>query len=136
MCPCNVSKLESLCDAGEGCAGFNTHGWLQAHIDPASLENTTACDFYIRDAGPALVLPSAPPGSLRLVREDYHYPGEEAVEAAEYSAPNTLAINDAVVIRPCTVPFDGSKLAQTVDVPGSFDSWETLACVRDTAGTL
>lgn len=130
MTPCNVSVLEALCDAAAGCAGFNTNGWLQAHIDPASLKNTSSCDLYVRDAGPAsaYVFPAAPPGPPVPVREDYHYPAEAPDEAERHPAPAVLRVN-YTPRGPCTVELGAVDNASKQVVPSRFNGWELLSCV-------
>lgn len=128
MTPCNISVLERLCDAAAGCAGFNTNGWLQAHIDPASLKNTSSCDLYVRDAGsaPAYVFPAAPPGPPLPTQEDYHYPVEADAELQRYPAPAVLDVN-YTARGPCTVEVGDA--AYTTLVPGRFEGWELLSCI-------
>lgn len=131
MTPCNVSVLEQLCDATAGCAGFNTNGWLQAHIDPASLKSTSACDLYVRDAGPAAayVFPAAPPGPPLPVREDYHYPAEVLAETERHPTPTVLRL-DYTPGGPCTVELGAAgNNGNTTVVPSRFNGWELLACI-------
>lgn len=131
MTPCNVSVLEQLCDATAGCAGFNTNGWLQAHIDPASLKSTSACDLYVRDAGPAsaYVFPAAPPGPPLPVREDYHYPAEVLAETERHPTPTVLRL-DYTPGGPCTVELGAAgNNGNTTVVPSRFNGWELLACI-------
>jgi hypothetical protein len=130
MTPCNISVLEALCDAAAGCAGFNTNGWLQAHIDPASLKNTSSCDLYVRDAGPAsaYVFPAAPPGPPLPVREDYHYPAEAPNEAERHPAPAVLRVN-YTPRGPCTVELGAVDNVSKMAVPSRFNGWELLSCV-------
>ena len=139
MTPCNVSVLERLCDASSGCAGFNTNGWLQAVIDPGSLKNSSSCDLYVRDAGPAAayVFPAAAPGPPLPVVSDFHYPEEERAEAAGDPAPTVLGLK--LNASHCTVRLrkldasggNGDAVTADVRVPGQFGGWELLACLGE-----
>ena len=49
----NVTELSALCAATEGCAGFNTEGWLKASL--ASINADAKLDLYAAVDGTAVV---------------------------------------------------------------------------------
>jgi hypothetical protein len=58
--PCNTTLLTALCDASNGCGGFNSNGFLKiGNITRADLQRTPSAvadnaTFFVRDGGPAI----------------------------------------------------------------------------------
>ena len=134
-----MQKLASLCDDLAGCAGFNSNGWAKQRIlSLPALTNTTACDLYVRNGGPAppRVYPPGPSGAPVPARNDIHYPAEESFERASNPPPRFTVIS---VSSDSTCAVTVSGHSAVVLVPGVVPSaivnstvaWFAHACVAN-----
>ena len=92
-----VDDIAAICNATEGCEGFNTNGWLKGCLPPRcpqggkGLEPKAPCNLYTKIGPPKPVPPPAPPAPVPDI-DDAFYPAEEQAQSAAAAVPTVVSV--------------------------------------------
>ena len=122
----NASALAHVCNATDGCEGFNSNGWLKRCLPPrcamaeSGMEPEVGALLYTK-LGPPKPMPPPPPVAPR---PDLHYPEEEREALSHVLTPTVHKISGAQA----TISGGGGGSApSTVEEGAVFGAWRVLA---------
>jgi hypothetical protein len=116
--PCDLAVLRAACATTQGCAGFNSNGWLKSCVNASGCRSTphAGTDEYIGSAagvgGCRDAHNTSGPMPDASAFEDFHYPEEEGAERAAMLAALpallSLSANSSNASGVATLALNGS----------------------------